>query len=55
MKKTTSFLLKKYARMSGDEKIRLGLSLSQAVRNVRQDGIRFAKSQHGRKRSGITS
>ena len=29
MKKLTSFILKKYSQMSGDKKIRLGMSLSE--------------------------
>lgn len=40
--------------MSGDKKIRLGLTLSQAVRKVRQDGINAVKKLHG-KRPGTTS
>ena len=39
--------------MSGDTKIRLGLSLSQTVRKVREDGINDAKKYYG-KRSGTT-
>ena len=31
--------------MSGDKKIRLGLTLSQAVRKVRQDGINAAQQK----------
>ncbi|MBU3978724.1 hypothetical protein KJ980_06935 [Patescibacteria group bacterium] len=38
-------LLKRYAKMSGDKKIRLGLTLSQAVRKVRQDGINAAQQK----------
>lgn len=38
MNKLTAFILKKYARMSGEKKIRLGLSLSQMVRDVRKTG-----------------
>lgn len=40
MKKLTPFLLKEYAKMSGDKKIRLGLSLSKMVRDVRRAGIK---------------
>lgn len=41
--------------MSGDTKIRLGLSLSRTVRKVRQDGISDAQKYHGNgNRSGIT-
>lgn len=39
MKKLTLFILKKYAKMSGEKKIRLGMSLSQMVRDVRKAGI----------------
>ena len=39
MKKVTLFLLKKYAKMSGEKKVRLGMSLSQMVRDVRKMGI----------------
>jgi hypothetical protein len=38
MKKLTKFILKKYSQMSGDRKIRLGLSLSEMVRQVRKSG-----------------
>lgn len=39
MKKLTRFLLKKYAKMSGEKKVHLGMSLSQTVRDVRKAGI----------------
>ncbi|MBU3978711.1 hypothetical protein KJ980_00120 [Patescibacteria group bacterium] len=42
-------LLKRYAKMSGDKKIRLGLTLSATVRKVRQDGINAAKQTHGKR------
>lgn len=38
MKKLTRFILKKYSQMSGDKKIRLGMSLSKMVREVRKAG-----------------
>lgn len=38
MKKVTLFILKKYAQMSGDKKIRLGMSLSKMARDVRKSG-----------------
>lgn len=38
MNKLTTFILKKYARMSGEKKIRLAMSLSQMVRDVRKMG-----------------
>jgi len=38
MKKNTVDLLRKYAKMSGDKKIRLAIKLSEMVRRVRQDG-----------------
>lgn len=38
MNKLTTFILKKYARMSGEKKIRLSLSLSKTVRDVREAG-----------------
>jgi len=40
MKKPASFMLKKYQKMSGNKKIRLGLSLSKMVRNVRSQGLK---------------
>lgn len=43
MKKSTSFILmilKKYSQMSNDQKIRLGIDLSEIVRRVREDGKR---------------
>lgn len=39
MKKITLFILKKYAQMSGEKKIRLGMSLSKMVRDVRKAGV----------------
>ena len=39
MKKVTRFILKEYAKMSGEKKIRLALSLSKMVRDVRKAGI----------------
>jgi hypothetical protein len=39
MKKLVKFLLKGYAKMSGDKKVRLGMKLSEAVRQVRKAGI----------------
>ncbi|MBU4016959.1 hypothetical protein KJ980_02180 [Patescibacteria group bacterium] len=47
--KSDSILLKNYAKMSGDKKIRLGLTLSQTVRKVRQDGINAAKQLYGKR------
>lgn len=38
MKKTASFLVKKYAKMSGDKKTRIAFNLSKTVRLVRQAG-----------------
>ncbi len=38
MKHVTSDILKKYARMSGDKKVRIGLDLSRMVRKVRKAG-----------------
>ena len=40
MKKLTAFILKEYGKMSGDKRIRLGLSLSNMVRVVRRAGIK---------------
>lgn len=40
--------------MSGNIKVRLGLSLSEAVRKVRQDGIIDARKNYG-KQSGLAS
>ena len=40
IKKIDLFILKKYSEMSGDKKVRLGLSLSKAVREVRKSGIK---------------
>jgi len=38
MKKVGSILLKRYSEMSGDKKVRLGLRLSEMVRQVRKEG-----------------
>jgi len=38
MKKVTLFLLKQYAKMSGEKKIRIAMGLSKAVREVRKAG-----------------
>jgi hypothetical protein len=38
MKKMTSFLVKKYAKMSGNKKIHIAFNLSKTVRLVRQAG-----------------
>ena len=38
MKKVTKFILKQYAKMSGEKKIRLAMDLSQMVREVRKMG-----------------
>lgn len=38
MKKITAFILKKYAQMPGQKKIRLAMSLSEMVRDVRAAG-----------------
>lgn len=38
MKRLTSLIIKKYQQMSGDQRIRLGLSLSEMVREVRKAG-----------------
>ncbi len=43
MKKATPLLLDKYSQMSGDKKVRLGLTLSHRVRRIRQDGILATK------------
>jgi hypothetical protein len=40
MKKMTSYLLKQYARMSGEEKMRIAMQLSKAVREMREAGKR---------------
>lgn len=34
----TNLILKKYSKMSGDKKVRLGMSLSKMAREVRKDG-----------------
>ena len=39
MKKTSYIILKKYMKMSGNKKVRLGLSLSKTVRDVRKAGM----------------
>lgn len=36
--KNTTLILKKYAQMSGDKKVRLALNLSEMVRKVREAG-----------------
>jgi hypothetical protein len=38
MKKVTSFLVKKYTHMSGENKVRIAMDLSKTVRLVRQTG-----------------
>lgn len=38
MKKMASFLVEKYAKMSGDKKIHIAFDLSKTVRQVRQAG-----------------
>jgi len=38
MKKFTRFIVEKYSQMSADQKIRLGMSLSEMVRKVRKSG-----------------
>jgi len=38
MKKAGPILLKRYSEMSGDKKVRLGLRLSEVVRQVRKEG-----------------
>ena len=38
MKKIVSFLVKKYAKMSGEKKTRIALTLSKTVRVVRRAG-----------------
>lgn len=38
MKNLAQFILKKYQQMPGDKKIRLGMSLSEMVREVRKAG-----------------
>lgn len=38
MNRLTEFILKKYARMSGEKKIRLGMGLSKTVLDVRKTG-----------------
>ena len=38
MKKAGPILLKRYSEMSGDKKVRLGLRLSEMVRQVRKEG-----------------
>lgn len=47
MKKTPFSLLDKYSQMSGDKKIRLGLTLSHTAKKVRQDGMLAAKRLNG--------
>lgn len=39
MKKLTRFILRKYAEMSGEKKIRLAMDLSSMVREVRKAGV----------------
>jgi hypothetical protein len=40
MKKIAPFLLKQYSRMSGEKKMKIGMQLSKAVREMRQAGKR---------------
>lgn len=44
MKKITAFVLQRYSKMSGDKKVRLGLSLSKMVREVRMAGVKATGS-----------
>ncbi len=37
-KNLTDFILKKYSRMSGGKKVKLGMQLSEMVREVRKAG-----------------
>lgn len=52
MKKTGAFLLKHYANMSGDKKVRIAMDWSALVREVRKAG---AIQTHGRDRSKTAS
>lgn len=38
MKRLTLFILRKYSKVSGEKKIRLAMSLSEMVRDVRKAG-----------------
>ena len=56
MKKPTSFtIVSRYSRLSGDQKIRLGMSLSEAARHLREDGIRAMQKPHGKQHSSTTT
>jgi len=39
MKKTTSFLLEQYKKMSGEKKIKLAMQWSKLVREVNKQGL----------------
>ncbi len=49
--KTTQLLLEGYRKMSGDKKVKIGLSLSEAVRQVRKKGALDTHSSYGIKPS----
>lgn len=51
---STKWLLEQYKKMSGEEKIRIGMELSESVREVWRDGERDRKKMYG-KRSKKTS
>jgi hypothetical protein len=39
MKRLSKLVIKKYSQMPGEKKIRLGLSLSKMVRQIRKEGL----------------
>ena len=44
---TTQELLARFANMSGTEKIRIGLELSETVREVRRNGAKSTRTTYG--------
>ena len=52
MKKHTPLtIIERYSRLSGDQKIRLGLSLSATARRIHQDGMRAIEKANGKRPS----
>lgn len=54
MKTATDFLIKKYAAMSGDQKVRISFGLNKMISRIKKDGERAMKGIYG-KRSSRTS
>lgn len=56
MKKITRFLLKQYAKMSGEKKIKIAMDMSETARKVRAQGATQTKTKiYGRNKPATTS